>query len=87
MYDLTSEDVRKLLLRLRLAIGNVVSGGEFAEWMLEKEMPWAAMKEMEELEQCHAMLKHLEEHQDRKALLDMLDPGPEGYMISPKARK
>jgi len=68
MYDLTAEDVRKLVLRLRLAIGDVVTSGEFAEWMLDKEMPYAAMKEMAELEKCHDLLKRLEEYQDRKIL-------------------
>lgn len=71
MYDLTAEDVRKLLLRLRISIGNVTFGGEFAEWTLDKEMPLAAMKELQELEACHELLKRLEEFQDRKVLSEI----------------
>lgn len=68
MYNLTAEDTRKLLLKLRMSMGDVVHYGEFARWLFDKEMPWSAMKELEELEDLYDLLRKLEEHQDRKIL-------------------
>lgn len=71
MLCLTGEDTRKLLLKLRLAIGNVVTGGEFAEWVVDKEMPFAAMMELQQLEELHAALLELEAKEDRQILKDL----------------
>ena len=47
-FLLPTEELRALDL-LRSCAYWVVEGGEFAEWVKDKEMPWSAAKELNEL--------------------------------------
>lgn len=46
--EITREDAVKLLKEARGHLHWLCRGGEFATWVEDKEMPWAALKELEE---------------------------------------
>jgi hypothetical protein len=52
--------MQKLLVKVRLVIGDIVSTGEFASWIDNKFMPSAAAKELDELDACWAELLYNE---------------------------
>jgi hypothetical protein len=44
------EDPKERATFIRIAIGDIVYGGEFANWLNNKTMPIAAIKEIDELQ-------------------------------------
>lgn len=51
-----AKDVEFLLYQIRLVIANIVVGGEFSTWLEEREIPWAAAREIHELEAVYRAL-------------------------------
>jgi hypothetical protein len=44
-----AETYKKQLIELKQSVSVLLETGEFANWYYDKEIPWAAMKEVQEV--------------------------------------